>query len=84
MLMSMGTVAKRHELDISGTKVGVDMSTVDKPETHIGAIEVKLNMPRNFPEEDRRRLEGAAAACPIKHSFRSDTKIETRFEYPEW
>jgi uncharacterized OsmC-like protein len=82
MLISMAKFADRHGLDISGAVVGVDMSMVEKPELHIGGIDVTVQMPRDFATAERKALEKAAAACPIKHSFRADTEIATRFDYP--
>ena len=81
MLISMATFAERHGFDISGTRVDVDMSMTDKPEARIGAIDVTIRVPKGLPETAQKRLEKAAAACPIKHSFRPDTKISTYFEF---
>jgi len=82
MLLSMGAVAQRDHIDISGTKVDVNVSMADKPDRHIGEIDVTVSMPKAFSPAERQKLEKGAAACPIKHSFRPDTKIVTRFEYP--
>lgn len=81
MLISMATFAERHGLDLSGTRVDVDMSMVNKPEVRIGAIKVTVRVPRDLPGTQRTGLEKAAAACPIKHSFRPDTEISTHFEF---
>ena len=81
MLISMATFADRHGLDISGTRADVDLSMVGKPEARIDAISVTIRMPRDFADAERKSLERAAAACPIKHSFRSDIAISTQFEF---
>ena len=82
MLISMATFAERHGFDISGTRIDVDMSMADKPETRIGAIDVTVHVSKDdLSEAARKSLEKAAAACPIKHSFRPDTRISTRFEF---
>jgi uncharacterized OsmC-like protein len=81
MLISMATFAERHGLDVSGARVGVDISMIDKPETRIGAIAVKVRVPRDLTQAERASLEKAAAACPIKHSFHPDTQISTEFEF---
>jgi putative redox protein len=81
MLISMATFAERHELQISGTTIDVDISMVGKPEAHISAIDVTVRVSGHVPEAERKGLEKAAAACPIKHSFRPDTEISTRFEF---
>ena len=81
MLISMATFAERHGLDLSGTRVDVDMSMTDQPETRIGAINVTVRVPRALPQAECASLQKAAAACPIKHSFRPDTEIVTHFEF---
>jgi uncharacterized OsmC-like protein len=81
MLISMATFAERHGFDISGTRIDVDMSMAVKPEARIGAIDVTVRMSKNIPETARKSLEKAAAACPIKHSFRPDTMISTDFVF---
>lgn len=81
MLISMATFAERHGLDLLGTRIDVDMSMVDQPEIRIGAIHVTVRVPSDLAETERASLEKAAAACPIKHSFRADTEISTQFEF---
>jgi uncharacterized OsmC-like protein len=79
MLISMATFAERHGLDLSGTRVDVDLSMVGKPEGRISAVDVTIRVPGHVGEEHRANLERAAAACPIKHSFRPEIQIATRF-----
>ena len=81
MLIMMTTFAERHGLDITGTRADVDVALGGKPETRISAIDVTIRVPQTFTEGERASLEKAAEACPIKHSFRPDTDISTRFEY---
>jgi uncharacterized OsmC-like protein len=82
MLLSMGVLAMRDDLDISGTVVEVELTETDTPVTRIGAIDVVFTMPRPFAESDRLKLERATAGCPIKHSFHPDIPISVRFSYP--
>ncbi len=81
ILLSMGTLAVRSELDISGTCVDVDISMVDKPRMRIGAIDITVTMSAGFSDKDRLTLQRAAEHCPIKHSFDSDIPITVQFEY---
>jgi uncharacterized OsmC-like protein len=84
MLISMGTLAMRSELDITGTRVEVDIAfETDKANARISAIELMFNMPQNFSAKDRTKLERAAAMCPIEHSFHPDIPISVRYYYPE-
>ena len=81
-LISMGTLAVRKNIDVTGTRVDVNLSWTEKMD-RIGAIDLTFNMAKNYSEKERMMLERAADACPIKHSFHPDTKITVQFIYPE-
>jgi uncharacterized OsmC-like protein len=81
MLISMNAFAERHGLDLSGAHADVDVSLAGRPQPRISAIDVTIRLPRSYDDADRVALEKAAGSCPIKHSFRDDTEISTRFEY---
>jgi uncharacterized OsmC-like protein len=80
MLLSMGTLAMRNELDISGTYVDVEVTSSEK---RIKSIDLTINMPRNFSNSDRFKLGRAAGMCPIKSSFHPDIPISVYYKYPE-
>ena len=81
MLISMASFAERHGLDVEGASVDVDTSLGGKPEMRISKIDVTVHVPKSFTEEEQARLEKAADACPIKHSFGSETELLTRFQF---
>jgi putative redox protein len=83
ILISMGTLAMRSDIDISGTKIDVKATMTDKPRMRLGAIGINVTMPEGLSEKDRRRLEGAAEHCPIKHSFAPDMPISVNYNYPD-
>ena len=83
MLLSMGAVAMRRELDIAGAGINVATVMADSSPARIGSIDITVTMPRCFADEDRIRLEKAADACPIKHSFDRDIPISVCYDYPE-
>jgi len=83
MLLSMGTLALRSELDISGAKIEVKAAMTDKPCLRLGALDITVTMPAGLSEKDRKRLEGAADHCPIKHSFAEDAAISVEYNYPD-
>ena len=80
MLLSMGVLARRENLDLTGTRVEVDVSMGDG---RIDAIDVSFSMPRDFAAPDRVRLEKAAGFCPIKPSLHPDIPISVSFSYPK-
>ena len=83
MLMAMGTVAKRSEIDMSGVKVVVDVTMTDKPRRRFGRIAARIDMPAGLSDKDRKRLEAAAPHCPIKHSLHPDVPVDLSFVYPD-
>jgi putative redox protein len=83
MLISMGTLALRSNLDISGAKIEVKISMTDKPRMRFGSIDITVDMPAGLSATDRRRLEAAAEHCPIKHSFDPEVTISAKYVYPD-
>jgi uncharacterized OsmC-like protein len=81
ILMAMGALAVRNQIDIMGASVDVNIATVDEAPARFGQVDVKIRLPQQYAEKDRIRLERAADACPIKHSFREDVAVSVTFEY---
>ena len=81
MLLSMGALAQRDDLDLSGTIVDIELSETDKPFPHVDMIRLAFNIPREFSATDRQKLEKASGLCPIKASFRDETTISATFDY---
>ena len=81
MLLSMGALAQRDELDLQDTVVDIELTETDKPFAHVDTITLVFNVPRDFAPEDRQKLERAAGVCPIKASFRPETIITAKFDY---
>jgi putative redox protein len=80
----MGKVAERHGWDIRGTRVHVVKEMATAPDRRIGALRVTITLPpgRQWPAEDRQRLERAALTCPVKHSLHPDVQTPMEFVYP--
>jgi len=83
MLLSMSTLATRNEIDISGTRIEVKISTTDKPIMRFSGIDIEVTMRTALSERDRLKLERSAETCPIKHSFGSDIPISVSYSYPD-
>jgi len=83
MLISMGTLATRSDLDISGVRIEVKISMTDQPRMRFGAIDISVAMPQDLSARDRKRLEGAAEHCPIKHSFAPDVPVSVKYDYAD-
>ena len=80
MLISMGTLAIRDQIDIKSTCVDVE---VEQSERRIESISLVFNMAHVYSEKERQKLERAAGLCPIKSSFHSDTSINIEYKYPD-
>jgi putative redox protein len=83
MLTTMGIVAQRHNLDISGARVRVTKEMVAQPTRRVGTLGVEIVMPRALGEEDQKRLENAANNCPVAKSIHPDTKMPVTFKWGE-
>lgn len=83
MLLSIGAVAQRAHLDLSGTTVTVRFEEVARPFPHVAAIHYVVDIPRQFSAVDMRRIENAADLCPIKTNIGDDTEITVKFNYAE-
>ena len=81
LLLSMGAIAQRDDLDIKGTVVDVKIRGMEKTFPHVDAIKLALDIPRNFSEADRMELERAAELCPVMASIREDTEISITYQY---
>ena len=81
MLLSMGAVAQRDQLDLRGTSVDIELSETREPYPHVDTITLAFRIPRQFAFTDRLKMERAADLCPIKHSFGKDTVVTATFVY---
>ncbi len=81
MLLSIGVVAQRAQLDLSGTTVEVRFKEVAKPFPHVAAIHYVIEIPRHSSAVDMRRIENAAELCPIKSNIGDSTEITVKFKY---
>jgi uncharacterized OsmC-like protein len=77
----MGAIAQRDHIDLKGAVVDIALSGLDKTFPHVDSIRLHFAMPQHFSEEERLKLERAAALCPIRASIDADTKVSTTFHY---
>jgi len=83
MLLAMGAMAMRHDIDLSEARIDTTITGTDKPVMRFQSVDVEVAMPTGLSESQRTMLEKAADACPIKHSFESDIAISVSFNYPD-
>ena len=83
MLTTMGIVAQRNNIDMTGACVRVTKEMVSQPQRRIGTLGVEISVPGEFVEDDRRRLEAAALHCPVHKSLHPDVQIPVTFKWGE-
>jgi uncharacterized OsmC-like protein len=81
MLLSMGAIAQRDHIDLTGTTVGIALAGLDKTFPHVDKISLSFRIPKFLSESERSKLERAAALCPIRASIDADTEVITAFHY---
>jgi len=81
MLLSMGAVAQRDHLDLTGTVIDIKLTETDKPFPHVDTITMNFDIPQDFSARVRQKLERAAGLCLIKASFRDETIIIATYNY---
>jgi putative redox protein len=82
MMTIMGIVAKRHDLDLEGTRIEITKIMAADPR-RIAEVILQFTLPaRPFSEKDRALLEHAARTCPVALSLHPDLKQTITFVYP--
>lgn len=81
MLTIIGITGKRHNLDVVGATARVTKEMSATPPRRIARLAVRIHLPREFGEEDRRRLEAAALTCPVHKSLHPDVDAPVTFSY---
>ena len=75
VMTTMAIVAKRNEVDFSGASVEVEKHMNESPR-RIGRLPVKLTIQGTFTDDQKKKLEAAARACPVHRSLHPDIESE--------
>ena len=78
ILSIMGIMARSLNLDLTGATASVEKEMANAPR-RIARISVVVSVPGEIGEEDRRRLETAAHACPVHNILKVDAPISFRW-----
>jgi putative redox protein len=81
IVTTMGIMAQRHNLDLSGTTVRVEKHMTTSGLRRIARLPVEVRVPRTFGEEDRQRLENAGHTCPVHKSLHPDVDAPITFAW---
>ena len=81
MLTVMGLIAKRHNLNIDGTKIDLVKIMAENPR-RVAEIHVTMNFPNNnYSDKEKQLLENTALTCPVAKSLHPDIKQKTHFRF---
>jgi len=78
MLTIMAKVAERDGIPFEGARFTVEKIMNPTPR-RIGKLVLEIRVPGEVSEKQRRKLEIAAATCPVKRSL--DPAVETEIRY---
>ena len=81
ILTTMGIVAQRNNIDMTGATARVTKAMVTSPTRRIGRLAVTIRMPKKFSDEDQKRLENAAHTCPVHKSLHPDVEAPITFTW---
>lgn len=80
LLTIMAIYAKRHNIDLTGTKGKVIKEMSANPR-RIAKLSVLMQMPKHLNETERKVLETTALTCPVHKSLHPEIEIPVKFEY---
>ena len=81
VLTTMGIVAQRNNLDMTGATAKVTKEMVTQPTRRIGRLTLHVHMPSKLSPEDQQRLENAAHTCPVHKSMHPDVQMPITFTW---
>jgi putative redox protein len=81
ILTTMGIVAQRMELDLSGSKAKVTKEMTAQAPRRIARLAVEIHIPRKFTPEQQEKLEHAGHACPVHKSMHPDVQMPITFHW---
>lgn len=83
ILTTMGLVADRHQIDLSGATVRVIKQMTSQPTRRIASLATDVTLPAAAVNDaqQRARLESAANRCPVHASLHPEIDAPIRFHY---
>lgn len=82
MLTVMGIKARNLDVDLRGAAAEVTKHMASNPR-RISKIEVRLSLPGNISEKNRKILENTANTCPVHYSLHPDIEKVIEFNWAE-
>ncbi len=80
ILTIMGIVAERHGWLLDGATARVEKSMASEGPRRVERLEVWVTLPAALDEQQRRQLQRAAEACPVKRSLAGAITMELHWD----
>ncbi|MCR9246110.1 MAG: OsmC family protein [bacterium] len=80
VMTTMAIVARRNGIDFSGASVKVEKHMNASPR-RIGRLPVEVSVKGTFTDDQKKKLEAAAHACPVHKSLHPDIEAEVRIDW---
>ena len=80
MLTTMAIHCEKEGVNIKGSRVTVEKEMSANPR-RIAKLNIVIHLPQNIPHDYRKKLEGFALNCPVKHSLHPDVQLPVAFHY---
>jgi putative redox protein len=81
ILTTMAIVADRNSIDLRGTTARVIKEMTPQGPRKIARLTVQITVPLDLSDEQKLKLERAAAACPVHKSLVADVQIPVQFTW---
>lgn len=81
MLTTMGIVAQRNNIDMTGSTARVVKDMVTSPVRRIGTLTCEITVPTVLSDDQQTRLREAALHCPVHRSLHPDVQIPVTFKW---
>ena len=78
---TMGIVARRKQIDLTGVRVHVVKEMTPAPPRRIASLVSTVTLPARLTPEERTILERTALTCPVHHGLHPDIHAPVRFVY---
>ncbi len=78
MLTIMAFVAEREKIPFQGVTFRAEKTMSSSPR-RIGQITIEIDLPPDLTAEQKKKLEAAAHACPVKRSLDPNIEVVVKF-----
>jgi putative redox protein len=78
----MGIAAQEAGIDLRGLGITVEKEMASEGPRRIGRLTVRIDMPCDLADGDRKTFEAVADLCPVRKSLSPDVETSVAFTYP--